>query len=71
MQVETAKSITPLALETRATLPTGEAARHLNLACQTMRIYACKENGPLRPIRVAGRLHWRTDDIRRLLGVPA
>lgn len=60
---------TPLAQETRATLPTNEAAFHLNLACQTMRIYACKENGPLRPLRVNGRLHWKTEDLRRLLCV--
>jgi hypothetical protein len=34
-----------------------------------MRIYAMRETGPLRPIRIHGRLHWKTDDIRRLLGV--
>jgi len=61
------RHVTPLAQETRATLPTHEAAYHLNLACQTMRIYACKESGPLRPLRISGRLHWRTDDLRRLL----
>jgi hypothetical protein len=69
MNTVTAKSVTSLAQETRATLPTHEAAFHLNLASQTMRIYACKENGPLVPIRICGRLHWRTDDIRRLLCV--
>ena len=66
-----AKSLTPLAFETRATLPTSEAAAHLNLACQTMRIYACKETGPLLPLRVNRRLHWKTADLRRLLGVTA
>ena len=71
MKSAAAQSVTPLAQETRATLPTNEAAFHLNLACQTMRIYACKENGPLRPLRVNGRLHWKTEDLRRLLGVPA
>ena len=63
------KAIPPLSLqlETRTTLTTREAAFHLNRAEQTLRIWACRENGPLRPIRVHGRLHWKTEDIRRLL----
>lgn len=55
--------------ETRDTLPTREAAHHLNRAQQTLRMWACREDGPIRPIRVNGRLAWRTDDIRRLLEV--
>jgi len=35
---------------------------------QTMRGYACK-GGPLRPIRINGRLGWAVADIRKLLGV--
>lgn len=58
-----------LELETRAALPTPEAAYHLNRAQQTLRLWACLENGPLRPIRISGRLAWKTDDLRRLLGV--
>ncbi len=63
------KVIQPLALETRTALPTPEAAQHLNRSQQTLRIWACKETGPLRPIRVHGRLQWKTADIRALLGV--
>ena len=59
----------PLALETRTALPTSEAAFHLNRAQQTMRLWAMRENGPLRPIRINGRLAWKTDDLRRVLGV--
>lgn len=68
-----ANSFQPTALEreTRAALPTHEAAYHLSRAQQTLRLWACLENGPLRPLRVNGRLHWKTDDLRRLLGVPA
>ncbi len=55
--------------EPRAAVDTETAAFHLNRAQQTLRIWACRENGPLRPIRVHGRLHWKTDDLRRLLGV--
>lgn len=62
-------SFIPLELETRPTVSTAAAAHYLHLAQQTMRIYACKENGPLRPRRINGRLHWVTADIRKLLGV--
>lgn len=69
-----AKTIQPVALEreTRATLPTPEAAFHLNRAEQTLRLWACKDGtGPIRPIRVNGRLAWRVADLRRVLGVTA
>ena len=55
--------------ETRLALPTSEAAFHLNRANQTLRIWACCENGPLRPLRINGRLAWPVAEIRRLLGV--
>ena len=64
---QTPQQFTPLELETRPTVATAAAAHYLHLASQTLRIYACKENGPLRPIRISGRLHWKTEDIRRLL----
>lgn len=59
----------PLELENRPTVGTAACAFYLRKAQQTLRIYACRENGPLRPIRVGAHLHWRTADIRRLLGV--
>jgi len=55
--------------ETRATLDTETTAYHLNRASQTLRIWACKEIGPIRPLRIHGRLAWPTAEIRRLLGV--
>ena len=58
-----------LAQEIRAALPTAEAAFHLNRAQQTMRLWSMNESGPLRPLRINGRLAWRTADIRALLGV--
>jgi len=57
----------PLAREVRATLPTYEAAFHLNRAEQTMRLWACQESGPIRPIRINGRLAWPVAAIRSLL----
>lgn len=64
------KSFQPTSLdrETRAALPTHEAAFHLNRAQQTMRLWACQENGPIRPIRINGRLAWPVTAIRNLLG---
>lgn len=61
--------LTPLALETRTTLPTTEAAGHLNRAQQTLRIWACREDGPIRPLRINGRLAWPVAELRRVLGV--
>lgn len=59
----------PLERETRAALPTPEAALHLNRAQQTLRIWAMRENGPIRPLRVNGRLAWPVSELRRLLQV--
>ena len=66
-----AKTQQPISLEqeTRSAIPTNAAAFHLCRAAQTLRIWACRENGPLRPIRINGRLAWPVADIRRLLGV--
>lgn len=62
---------TALERETRANLPTPEAAFHLNRAQQTLRLWAMRENGPLRPLRINGRLAWPVSDLRRILGVAA
>jgi hypothetical protein len=60
---------TPLATETRTALPTSEAAYHLNRAQQTMRKWAMRDDGPLRPLRINGRLAWPVSELRRVLGV--
>ena len=61
----------PLDREPRASLPTNEAAQHLNRRPQTLRIWACMENGPIRPTRIMGRLAWPVSELRRVLGVAA
>lgn len=61
----------PLALEARTSLPTSEAAAHLSRAPQTLRLWAMRDDGPLRPMRVNGRLAWPVAELRRVLGVPA
>jgi hypothetical protein len=57
----------PLEQVTRPTVPTDQAAYYLNRKPQTMRAYACLENGPIRPIRINGRLAWPVAAIRELL----
>ncbi len=60
----------PLSQETRTHVSTEHAAWLLGRACQTLRVWACYETkGPLRPIRVAGRLAWPVTEIKRTLGV--
>jgi hypothetical protein len=65
----TGPTVLPLHLETRAAVDTATAAHHLSRQPQTLRGWACHEDGPLRPIRVHGRLAWRTEDLRRILEV--
>jgi len=69
MSVNHQHQFVPLCVEIRAALDTKEAARHLRREAQTLRSWACKGTGPIKPIRIGGRLLWRTADIRRLLGV--
>lgn len=55
--------------ETRAGVETDCAAFHLNRKSQTLRGWACKEDGPIRPLRINGRLMWPTQTLRELCGV--
>lgn len=67
--MKTSKYI-PLELETRPTLDTATAAFHLCRKAQTLRSWSSQGEGPIRPLRIYGRLHWCTNDIRRLVGSP-
>lgn len=57
----------PLDSITQPAVPTQQAAFYLNRKPQTLRSWACLENGALRPIRINGRLAWKVSDIRNLL----
>lgn len=61
----------PLEQQTRPTVTTREAAYYLNRQVQTLHLWACKETGPVRPVRVNGRLAWPVAEIRRALGMEA
>lgn len=52
--------------ETRSYVDTKTAASLLGRAPQTLRKWACYEDGPLNPVRVNGRLAWPVADIERL-----
>ena len=65
----TAQKFTPLAHENRPAVDTAAAAYYLGRRPQTLRGWACMENGPIRPIRVNGRLAWPVAEIKRVLGV--
>lgn len=56
----------------RRIVSTDEAALLLNRKPQTLRKWACLENGPIRPVRIYGRLGWPLEKIIQLTsGLPA
>jgi hypothetical protein len=61
----------PLDQVTRPNLKTDEAAYYLNRRPQTLRVWACLENGPIRPKRIGGLLAWSTAEVKALAGVTA
>lgn len=50
-----------------AILTTEQAAPTVNRKPQTLRKWASLECGPIRPLRINGRLAWRVSDLRALL----
>ena len=48
-------------------LSTKDAAQYLNRQPQTLRKWAAYENGPIRPLRINGRLMWPIAELQRLL----
>ena len=63
------QQFSPLELVNRPTVPTEQAAHYLLRRPQTLREWACREHGLLRPVRIGGRLGWKVADIRAVLGV--
>lgn len=55
--------------EKRTHVGTACAAYWLGRKQQTLRGWACFEDGPIRPVRINGRLAWPVDAIRRLMGL--
>ena len=59
----------PLELVNKPNVDTAHAAYLLTRRPQTLRAWACLENGPLRPVRINGRLAWPVSELRRVLGM--
>lgn len=70
-EAATGPAFVALTAETRAAVDTATAAYHLNRQPQTLRGWASSERGPIRPLRVHGRLMWPTAKLRELCGVAA
>lgn len=64
----TIRHFPPLEAVTSPAVETNQAAHYMNRKPQTLRVWACKENGPIRPTRINGRLAWRVADIKSLMG---
>jgi len=64
-----AQPFPPLEAVSSPAVDTAAAAYYLNRRPQTLRVWACFENGPIRPLRINGRLAWRVCDIKALMGV--
>ena len=59
----------PLESVTRPNVDTAAAAYYLNRKPQTLRMWACDQDGPLQPLRINGRLAWPVADLKRVLGM--
>ena len=59
----------PLEQVTTPTVTTDAAAHYLNRQPQTLRLWACKQNGAIQPLNIYGRLAWRVSDLKRVLGM--
>jgi len=57
----------PLEAVTSPTVPTAAAAFYLGRTPQTLREWACRQTGPLSPLRINGRLAWPTAKLRQIL----
>ncbi len=70
-RVRKERNYVPLREVVRSHVTTAEAAFYLNRRCQTLRIWRCRGEGPLQPVRVGKLLMWSVEDIRALLRVGA
>jgi hypothetical protein len=57
----------PIDQETRSHVETACAAHWLTRKNQTLRTWACLGTGPIRPVRIMGRLAWPVEAIKHIL----
>ena len=58
----------PLELVTQPNVGTAAAAHYANRKQQTLREWASKGTGPIKPKRINGRLEWSVLELKRLAG---
>jgi len=63
------KTFIPLADEHRPTITTAAIAFYTHSVEQTWRAHARRGTGGIVPLLLGHKLHWPTNDVRRLLGV--
>lgn len=63
------KTYAPLELINKPNVDTAHAAYLLTRRPQTLRCWASSDMGPLRPVRINGRLAWPVSELKRVLGV--
>lgn len=54
-------------LEALQIVGTSKAAEILNRKKQTLRLWSSEGSGPIRPVKIGGRLGWRVEDLERVL----
>jgi hypothetical protein len=62
-----AKQFEQLEHISKPNITTAHAAYLLSRQQQTLRGWACHEDGPLRPLRINGRLAWPVLELKRIL----
>lgn len=66
------RNFLPLEAVKNPVVDTATAAFYLNRRPQTLRTWAMRDGfGPIRPLRINGRLAWQISEIRTLLGLSA
>lgn len=61
--------ILPIEEANSVVVGTREAAFYLGRQPNTLRMWASNENGPIRPIKINGRLAWKLAEIKQILSV--
>ena len=54
-------------LEALQVVGTSKAAEILGRKKQTLRLWSSEGSGPIRPVKIGGRLGWRIADLERVL----
>lgn len=60
----------PLETTTQPNVGTAQASFYLDRKKQTLRRWASRGEGPIKPLNVYGRLAWPVAKLREVLGVP-